>query len=73
MQVTVNGETKNVKLEQPTVVELLEQEGVDQPERVSVQLNRRILRRNEFTTVEVKDGDTVEFLYFMGGGAYAHT
>jgi len=31
-------------------------------------LNGDILDRGDFDGAAVKDGDTVEFLYFMGGG-----
>ena len=67
MQVTINGETKTVDAEQPTVVDVPALEGVNKPEQVSVQINRKILRRDEFPNIQVNDGDTVEFLYFMGG------
>jgi len=33
-----------------------------------VELNGEILERESFATTPVKDGDEVEFLYFMGGG-----
>ena len=36
--------------------------------RVTVELNGEILERESFATTQVKDGDEVEFLYFMGGG-----
>jgi sulfur carrier protein len=36
---------------------------------VSVELNGEILERTLFGTTLLKDGDRVEFLYFMGGGS----
>ena len=39
------------------------------PEMVSVEINGQILRRPEFDTTALKEGDKVEFLYFMGGGS----
>lgn len=68
MTATINGEEKTLDLKEPTVTELLSSEHVKQPEMVSVQLNGRILRRPEFGETRVRDGDAVEFLYFMGGG-----
>jgi len=37
---------------------------------VSVELNGKILKRSEFDTVTLADGDGIEFLYFMGGGQW---
>jgi len=36
-----------------------------------VELNGDILEREQFEATCVKDGDAVEFLYFMGGGSQA--
>jgi sulfur carrier protein len=35
---------------------------------VSVQINSEFIERENFSKTEIKDGDTVDFLYFMGGG-----
>ena len=67
MKITVNGEGKAVG-DELTVVGLLDGEDVESPNMVAVQLNGTILERSEYETTTVKDGDTVEFLYFMGGG-----
>lgn len=67
MKLVVNG--KEVDLaEEMTVTDLLADQKVKMPEMVSVELNGRILRRPEYDTTSVADGDKVEFLYFMGGG-----
>ncbi|GAB6138653.1 sulfur carrier protein ThiS [Halanaerobaculum tunisiense] len=67
MKITINGE--QVELEQElTVTELLEQEDVEMPDMVSVQLNGEILDRDDYATTTVAENDGVEFLYFMGGG-----
>ncbi len=67
MKITLNGNA--VELEgELTVAELLKREDVDMPDMVSVELNGEILDRDSFGDQLVKDGDTVEFLYFMGGG-----
>lgn len=42
---------------------------VKMKEYVTVQLNDEILSRDDFDKIIVKDGDTVEFLYYMGGGS----
>ncbi|WP_027339434.1 sulfur carrier protein ThiS [Halonatronum saccharophilum] len=67
MKITLNGNV--VEFEGGlTVAELLKKEDVDMPDMVSVELNGEILDRDSFGDQLVKDGDTVEFLYFMGGG-----
>lgn len=42
---------------------------VKMPDVVSVELNGSILARTAFGSTGLKDGDPVEFLYSMGGGA----
>ena len=68
IDVTINGEAKTVDEDGVSVAALLEREKVKQPEMVPVQLNGKILRREQFVSSQVHDGDTVEFLYYMGGG-----
>lgn len=71
MKLTVNGQEASLA-EALTVSQLLAQHDVKMPEMVSVELNGRILRRSEFETTGLTDGDTVEFLYYMGGGRVTH-
>jgi sulfur carrier protein len=35
---------------------------------VSVEHNLKILEKDEFATTALREGDAVEFLYYMGGG-----
>ncbi|HOQ36259.1 MAG TPA: sulfur carrier protein ThiS [Acetivibrio sp.] len=68
MTIKING--KDVTLEKEvTVKELLEVQKVEMAEYVTVQINDEILDRKDFETLTVKEGDVVEFLYYMGGGA----
>lgn len=67
MNITVNGKPVQVR-DGITVLELLEELKVRTPEYVSVELNGEILDRTGFADTVVADGDTVEFLYYMGGG-----
>ncbi|GAE90112.1 sulfur carrier protein ThiS [Acetivibrio straminisolvens] len=68
MTIKVNG--KDVSLEKEvTVKELLEIQKVEMADYVTVQINDELLDRKDFETLTVKEGDVVEFLYFMGGGA----
>ncbi len=70
MKITVSGETKDVA-DGITVTELMEQEKVETPEYVSVSVNEEFISREDFPSTKLKEGDTVEFLYFMGGGSAA--
>ncbi len=69
MKLTVNGDLKQLEREQITVSEALRVFEVKSPDMVSVQLNREFLDRDLFEKTILKDGDELEFLYFMGGGS----
>jgi sulfur carrier protein len=69
MNLTVNGKPASLTEECLSVLELLDVLKVNQKEYVTVELNGDILDRADFGTIQVMDGDGVEFLYFMGGGA----
>ncbi|MBT5856293.1 sulfur carrier protein ThiS [bacterium] len=69
MKIKMNGEEKNLSQATLSVSELLVAEDVKMPEMVSVELNGEILDRDAFDSTTVKEGDAVEFLYFMGGGS----
>ena len=66
-KITVNGEVQEVQLPL-SLTELIKQNNVQQPEMVSVQVNDDFVDRNEWDGLQIKEGDTVDFLYFMGGG-----
>ena len=67
MIITVAGEKKEYA-EGLTVEELIEAEKVESPQYVTVTLNDEFLATEDRAACVLKDGDTVEFLYFMGGG-----
>ena len=68
MKVKINGE--QLELDKPiNLKELLVVAKAEQPEYVTVQLNGEFVDHQGFETTFVNDGDEVEFLYFMGGGA----
>lgn len=68
MTIQINGEQVDLDKEL-TVTQLLTEHKVKMPDMVSVELNGAILSRGTFDDTNIKDGDKVEFLYFMGGGA----
>jgi len=67
MNIIVAGEKKEYK-DGLTLIELIEAENVEMPEYVTVSINDDFVPAEEKETTVLKDGDTVEFLYFMGGG-----
>lgn len=69
MNLTVNGKkTVIAAKEMLSISELLGELNVEDPLYVTVGLNGDILERSNFDSTVVRDGDEVEFLYFMGGG-----
>ena len=66
-KIVVNGENQDVQLPL-TVAGLIKLNNVLQPEMVSVQVNEEFVDRAEFDTLQLKEHDSVDFLYFMGGG-----
>ena len=66
-KIYVNGEVQEVILPL-NVSELIKQNDVQQPEMVSVQVNEEFAERNDWESIQLKEGDKIDFLYFMGGG-----
>ena len=51
------------------LTELIEKEDIESPEYVTVTINDEFISKEDVPNTVVKDGDVVEFLYYMGGGA----
>jgi sulfur carrier protein len=66
IQIVVNGQLRAAPQSQ-SLIELLMWLGVD-PTRVAVELNRSIIRRDDWGTTEVSEGATLEIVQFVGGG-----
>ena len=67
MIVTIAGQKKEVE-DGLTIEKLIEQEQVETPQYVTVSVKEEFISREVFESYELKEGDEVEFLYFMGGG-----
>jgi sulfur carrier protein len=65
MQVKVNGDVRELP-DDETVRALVTRFNLT-PEKVAIELNRRLLRGDKYDTV-LKDGDEVEIVTFVGGG-----
>ncbi|HBB19987.1 MAG: sulfur carrier protein ThiS [Ruminococcus sp.] len=69
MQITVAGVKKQVA-EGLTVAQLVIDEKVETPQYVTVTINDEFVESGQFEATVLNEGDSVEFLYFMGGGSY---
>lgn len=67
MKIIVNGD-ELVLAEAINVDQLLVSQQVEMTNYVTVQINDEWIDRENFAATLLKDGDQVEFLYFMGGG-----
>lgn len=67
MNLVVNGEPREIATGTlaTQLIELLDLK----PERVALEINGRIVRRAEWPSVELRNGDRVEIVHFVGGGS----
>ena len=64
--IVINGQ--DAPLEPGTSIQaLIESRGLD-PARVAVERNGTIVRRADFATTLLTDGDKIEIVHFVGGG-----
>lgn len=66
MRIHINGEPKDV----PAPLNLGELVAHLQlaPERLAIELNREVVRRAAWPETEMREGDTIEIVHFVGGG-----
>ncbi len=67
MTITVTGVKKEVA-DGMTLAQLVVDEKVETPEYVTASVNDDFVSSSSFEDTVLKDGDNVEFIYFMGGG-----
>lgn len=65
MQVKING--KPEEFQSGTVLDLLKAKNIE-PQMVAVEVNDKVLERDDLDTTHLNEGDQVEFLFYMGGG-----
>jgi thiamine biosynthesis protein ThiS len=68
MKLTVNGET--LETSAATLKELLNQLSV-LPGRVAVEVNLSVVKKADYPSFALKDGDVIEIVNFVGGGSSA--
>ncbi|MDO9289801.1 MAG: sulfur carrier protein ThiS [Thermodesulfovibrionales bacterium] len=67
MRLIINGD--NIDSNAGTVKELLEELKIE-PGRVAVEVNLSIIKKADYESHRLKDGDNVEIVNFVGGGEY---
>mgnify|MGYP001619369233 FL=1 len=65
MQLKLNG--KSEEIQSGNVLDLLTLKKID-PQMVAVEVNDKMIDREHLATSTLKEGDQVEFLFYMGGG-----
>lgn len=66
ISIILNGESHSAG-EGETILDLLRSLGID-PERVAVELDRRIVKQTNWAATELRIGAEVEIVQFVGGG-----
>ena len=67
IKISLNGKEQEIKSGM-TVTALLTKWRM-KPELVTVEINETILQKLDYDSTEIKNGDKVEFIFYMGGGA----
>ena len=66
MKIHLNGEPREFS-EDLTIDALITALSLE-PTRVAIELNRNVVRRNEWSSTVLHDEDRVEIVHFVGGG-----
>jgi len=66
MKVIVNGEEKEIK-EGTKIGELLKELGIEDKTMASA-VNMEVVKKEDWNSHVIQEGDKVEFLHFVGGG-----
>jgi sulfur carrier protein len=65
MQIKINGKAEDFP--GGTVLDLLKAKKIE-PQMVAVEVNDSMVDRDQLPTTQLKEGDRLEFLFYMGGG-----
>jgi sulfur carrier protein len=65
MQVKING--KSEEFPGGSVLDLLKTKKIE-PQMVAVEVNDTMVDRDHLASTHLKEGDRLEFLFYMGGG-----
>ncbi len=67
IKILLNGK-EEVLANEMSISELLKKKNI-RPEVVTVELNEKIIDRKDYQSTLLKEGDALEFVFFMGGGS----
>ena len=67
MKIQINGEQREFPQSVLLLAELINELSLT-PQRIAVEVNKTIVRRGDWDTTTLKDGDHVEIVHFVGGG-----
>jgi sulfur carrier protein len=65
MQLNINGKAE--QFHGGSVLDLLKTKKIE-PQMVAVEVNDSMIEREQLATTQLKEGDRLEFLFYMGGG-----
>ena len=66
MKISVNGEIKELP-EGISVRELIERLSLP-PRRMAIEVNKQVIRKQDWSELTIRDNDHVEIVHFVGGG-----
>lgn len=67
MEVIINGDAMSLSKDVTTITKLIQHMEIENPV-VIVELNGKILKQEDHMKSEVKQGDCIELIQFVGGG-----
>jgi len=68
LNIYVNGESKEFSDNLP-LSQLIQQLELP-PQRIAIELNREVVRRNAWDSTVLRNDDRVEIVHFVGGGSH---
>jgi cysteine synthase A len=71
IDIQINGKTEKLK-KSLSLLDLLKGKKI-RPEIVVVELNNQVISRDAYVSTFIKNGDSLEFVYYMGGGVVNKT
>jgi len=66
VRIEINGEPRNVA-DESCLSDLVSELSLT-PERLAIELNKKVVRRTDWATTPVTEGDRIEIVQFVGGG-----
>ncbi len=67
MRIEINGEHRELSQSTMTLRDLIDELSLA-PQRIAVEVNKRIVSRDNWESTSVADGDRIEIVHFVGGG-----